>query len=33
MLIIKKYPAAARNMELKAKQGRPMPKTDQRTVF
>ncbi len=33
MLIIKKYPAATRNMELKAKEGRPIPKTDQRMVF
>jgi uncharacterized Fe-S cluster-containing radical SAM superfamily protein len=33
MLIIHEYPAALRNMELKAKECRPMPTTDQRLVF
>jgi len=33
VLIIKEYPAAVRNMELKAKECRPMPKTDQRVFF
>jgi uncharacterized Fe-S cluster-containing radical SAM superfamily protein len=33
MLIIKKYPGAIKNMELKAREGRAMPKTDQREFF
>ncbi|MEM5778439.1 MAG: radical SAM protein [Candidatus Aenigmatarchaeota archaeon] len=33
MLIIKEYPGALINMQEKAKEGRPMPKTDQRVIF
>jgi len=33
MLVIKKYPAAIRNMEINAKSGRAMPTNDQRIVF
>jgi len=33
MLIIKEYPGAKQNMEIYEKLGRPMPKTDQKTVF
>ncbi|MBN2203293.1 MAG: radical SAM protein [Candidatus Aenigmarchaeota archaeon] len=33
MLIIHEYPAAKRNMELKSKEKRPIPLTDQRKVF
>lgn len=33
MLVIKKYPAAIRNMKLKTKECRSMPETDQRLVF
>jgi len=33
MLVIKEYPGALMNMREKAKQGRPMPTTDQRKVF
>jgi uncharacterized Fe-S cluster-containing radical SAM superfamily protein len=33
MLIIKDYPGALKNIKLKEKEGRSMPKTDQRDVF
>ena len=33
VLIIKEYPAAVRNMQTKAEEGRPMPKIDQRIFF
>ena len=33
MLIIKEYPGAVINMQEKAKEGRSMPKTDQKIVF
>jgi len=33
VLIIKDYPAAVKNMELKAREGRPTPKNDQRIFF
>jgi len=33
ILIIKKYPGAVRNMKLRAKEGRPVPKVDQKIFF
>jgi len=33
MLIIKNYPGAVINIQEKTKQGRPMPKTDQKIIF